>query len=90
MAGRLVELTGGVAHFADDLPLRVAEAESNLLRVLDAVDAYAERTGLVRETWPPERPPPVPLRRRRPVPAYAGRTRGRAAPGLIFSFGAGH
>jgi putative flavoprotein involved in K+ transport len=61
LAGRLTEVTGGVARFADDLPARVAEAEAGMHRFLDAADAYAERAGLVREIWPPERPQPVPL-----------------------------
>jgi putative flavoprotein involved in K+ transport len=36
-------------------------------RFLDAVDAYAERSGLVPEIWPPERPPPVSLPLERPT-----------------------
>jgi putative flavoprotein involved in K+ transport len=60
LAGRLVEVTGGVARFDDGLAKRLTEAEAALHRLLDSVDDYAERAGLVREIWPPERPPPVP------------------------------
>lgn len=61
LAGRLVEMTGGIARFDDDLAQRVAEAEATMHRVLDAVDEYAVDTGLVHEIWPSERPTPVPL-----------------------------
>jgi putative flavoprotein involved in K+ transport len=61
LVGRLLEVTGRVARFGDDLAQRVAEAEVTMHRVLDAVDEYAVGTGLVHEIWPPERPPPVPL-----------------------------
>ena len=61
LAGRLLEVTGGVARFGDDLAQRLAEAEATMHRVLDAADEYAVGTGLVHEIWPPERPPPVAL-----------------------------
>jgi putative flavoprotein involved in K+ transport len=61
LTGRLLEVTGGVARFADDLPVRVAEAEAAMHRLLDVADAHAERAGLVSEIWSPERPSPVRL-----------------------------
>jgi putative flavoprotein involved in K+ transport len=67
LAGRLLEVSGGLARFADDLSGRVAEAEGRMHRFLDVVDAYAEKSGLVREIWSPERPPPVPLPARPPT-----------------------
>jgi putative flavoprotein involved in K+ transport len=33
-------------HFADDLPVRLAEADHNVRRLHDAVDAYVERYGV--------------------------------------------
>ncbi len=67
LAGRLQGVTGGVARFADDLAVRIAQSEGRMHRFLDAVDAYAERSGLVPEIWPPERPPPVSLPLERPT-----------------------
>lgn len=61
LAGRLLDVTGGIARFADDLATRIARSERGMNRFLDTVDAYAQRSGLVPEIWPPERPPPVPL-----------------------------
>lgn len=61
LAGRLTEVNDGVARFADDLPRRVAEAEIAMQGFLDTVDDYAQRSGLVPEIWPPERPAPVSL-----------------------------
>jgi putative flavoprotein involved in K+ transport len=61
LTGRLQEVTGGVARFADDLQARLAEADAGMHRFLDATDEYAQRSGLVPEIWPPERPPRVPL-----------------------------
>jgi len=67
LAGRLLELTGGIARFADDLSTRVTEAERGMHRFLDAADSYAERSGLVPEIWSPERPGAVPLPSRTPT-----------------------
>ncbi|HEX4688723.1 MAG TPA: NAD(P)/FAD-dependent oxidoreductase [Nocardioides sp.] len=67
VAGRLLEVSAGVARFADDLPERIAVAEAGMHRVLDAADAYAQQAGLVAEIWPPERPPPVPVPPRPPA-----------------------
>src|SRR5215218_2068798 len=53
LAGRLLELTGGIARFAEDLSTRVTEAERGMHRFLDVADAYAERSGLVLEIWSP-------------------------------------
>ena len=61
LVGRLLEVSGRVARFADDLPERIAEAEAGMHRFLDVADDYAQRSGLVSEIWPPERPPPVPV-----------------------------
>jgi putative flavoprotein involved in K+ transport len=61
LAGRLVEVTGGIARFDGALAQRVAAADDTMHRLLDTVDEYAQRSGLEREIWPPERPPPVPL-----------------------------
>ncbi len=67
LAGRLLELTGGIARFAEDLSIRVTEAERVMHRFLDVADAYAERSGLVPEIWSPERPRAVPLASRTPT-----------------------
>jgi putative flavoprotein involved in K+ transport len=67
LAGRLQEVTGGIARFADDLPTRIAEAEAGMHRFLDAADEYAERSGLVPEIWPAERPSPVAVPVRSPA-----------------------
>ena len=61
LTGRLLEVTSGIARFAADLPTRVAESERAMHRFLDASDSYAERSGLVPEIRPAERPPAVPL-----------------------------
>jgi len=61
LTGRLREVTGGIARFADDLPTRVGEADSRMHAFLDVADDYAEAAGLVREIWAPERPVPISL-----------------------------
>jgi len=61
LAGRLVDVTGGVARFDDGLATRVRETDAAMHRLLDRLDLYAERVGLALEIWPPERPSPVPL-----------------------------
>ena len=43
--GRLCAADRGRVHFADDLPVRLAEADHNVRRLHDAVDAYVERYG---------------------------------------------
>jgi len=67
LVGRLLELTGGIARFAEDLSIRVTEAERGMHRFLDVADAYAERSGLVPEIWSPVRPRAVPLPSRTPT-----------------------
>jgi len=67
LAGRLVEVAGGVARFDDCLADRMNEADATMHRLLDSVDRYAERAGLVREIWSPERPRPVPAPARPPL-----------------------
>jgi putative flavoprotein involved in K+ transport len=44
--GRLSAIDGGRVHFDDDLPDRLAEADLNVRRLRDAVDAYAEQDGV--------------------------------------------
>jgi putative flavoprotein involved in K+ transport len=56
LAGRLSDLAGGVARFADDLPEKVGAADLTMHRFLDRVDAYVERSGLTSEVWAPDRP----------------------------------
>jgi putative flavoprotein involved in K+ transport len=67
LTGRLVEVTGGVARFADDLTARIAEAEAGMHRFLDTADSYAARAGLVEEIWSAERPAPVPVPQKSPA-----------------------
>ena len=59
LTGRLAGLSGAVARLADDLPERLAEADTVMHRFLDAVDRYVGAVGLSREVWEPVRPAPV-------------------------------
>jgi putative flavoprotein involved in K+ transport len=61
LAGRLVEVSGGVVHFADDLRRKVTEAQSAMHRFLDAVDQFIHASRLTDEVWPAVRPRPVPV-----------------------------
>ncbi|HEU4514851.1 MAG TPA: NAD(P)/FAD-dependent oxidoreductase [Nocardioidaceae bacterium] len=58
VAGRLREITGGVAKFRDDLAARVAESDHRMHTFLDAVDSHIAATGLEPEVWDPLRPRP--------------------------------
>ena len=58
LTGRLVEVTGHVARFADDLVPTAMQGDVVMHRFLDAVDVHVERTGLSREVPPPRRPAP--------------------------------
>lgn len=44
--GRLSAIDRGHVHFDDDLPARLAEADLNVRRLRDAVDAYTEQHGV--------------------------------------------
>jgi putative flavoprotein involved in K+ transport len=59
LAGRLLEVEGRTARFADDLAGTVAAADDKMHRFLDAADDYAEQSGLGSELWPAVRPRPV-------------------------------
>jgi putative flavoprotein involved in K+ transport len=59
LAGRLTSLSGGVAHFADDLADTVGSADRGLHRLLDGIDQHVEGHGLSAEVWAPHRPRPV-------------------------------
>lgn len=61
LAGRLVDVSDGIARFDDGLASRIRDADAAMHRLLDHVDLHARRVGLEREIWPPERPRPVPL-----------------------------
>lgn len=59
LTGRLQEVAGGTASFADGLGDTVARADHAMHRFLDAVDHYVEQAGLTREVWPATRPAAV-------------------------------
>ncbi|MCZ7528535.1 MAG: NAD(P)-binding domain-containing protein [Acidimicrobiia bacterium] len=95
LAGRLVDVDGGVVRFADDLAATTARAEARLCRVLDGIDACIAGAGLDARVAPPDRPAPstspprrgtctcaVPASARSSGPPDTGRpTRGCACPG---------
>lgn len=56
VAGRLHELSGGVASFAGNLQASITESDMRMHRFLDAVDEHIEQCGLTREVWAPSRP----------------------------------
>lgn len=56
LTGRLVDVRGRHAWFADDLGSTTAAADAAMHRFLDAVDDHIERTGLTREVLPARRP----------------------------------
>ena len=58
VTGRLHELHGGVASFAENLPASIAESDRRMHQFLDAVDDHVEQSGLGREVWAPARPRP--------------------------------
>jgi putative flavoprotein involved in K+ transport len=66
LAGRVLGTSGRVVRLADDLPQRVAEADTAMHRFLDAVDHHVAAVGLTDEVWGPVRPAPVRLT---PAPA---------------------
>lgn len=59
LAGRLVDVSGGTARFADDLPDTVVAAETRQSRVLDRIDRWVTARGRSGEFGPPTRPAPV-------------------------------
>lgn len=59
LAGRLVDVDGGVVRFADDLAATTARAEARLCRVLDGIDACIAGAGLDARVAPPDRPAPL-------------------------------
>jgi putative flavoprotein involved in K+ transport len=59
LAGRLTDLSGRVATFADGLADTVGSADRRLHRLLDGIDRYVDSTGLGAEVWAPHRPRPV-------------------------------
>jgi putative flavoprotein involved in K+ transport len=61
LAGRLADVQGQQVAFADDLHESVGRADNQLHRFLDVVDRHIERSGLVSEVWPAERPRTIAL-----------------------------
>ncbi len=59
LTGHVAGAAGALVELRDDLADSVAASESGLHRVLDAVDAYVDRSGLSGEVWPASRPRPV-------------------------------
>jgi putative flavoprotein involved in K+ transport len=57
LAGRLRDLEGRRARFADDLPASITDADLRMGRLLHRVDAYAHAVGLDDEIEPPARAP---------------------------------
>jgi putative flavoprotein involved in K+ transport len=58
LTGRLVDVAGRVATFADDLHETATAGDRAMHRFLDAVDRHVERAGLTSEVWPVHRPQP--------------------------------
>jgi putative flavoprotein involved in K+ transport len=59
LAGRLTQVSGRTAQFADDLGDNVAAAEHTMRRFLARVDAFVEHSRLTSEVWPGTWPRPV-------------------------------
>jgi putative flavoprotein involved in K+ transport len=59
LTGRLRGISGGVASFQDNLLASVADSDRRMHRLLDAVDAHVDETGLRAEVWDPIRPRPI-------------------------------
>ena len=59
LAGRLTQVSRGVARFADDLHVNVDDAERRLRHFLDHVDSFVDQAGLGAEVWPGIWPRPV-------------------------------
>lgn len=60
LAGRLVDLDGRTATFADDLPDTTIAAAAGLARLRNRIDGYIDAHGLSREVLDPEPVAPVP------------------------------
>ena len=56
MTGRISGVGRGGFTTADDLPLTTSAADLRLDRLLDQIDRYAAKTGLLAEVDPPDRP----------------------------------